>query len=113
MDRMTAEQKRLNDVSNEAMRRTHTTIDSYADALARGRPMQELTAEETQAIFRGAAWGLAYWCSLMRFERKPGAQADIAPEVELGQMLAAEFLAGFQYHKQQQALTTGEGEKAS
>jgi hypothetical protein len=110
--RVSAEESRLNEISNEVMRRVHTVIDAQNDKIAAGRPNLELTALETAAVFRGAAWGIAALVSMMRFEVKPGKEGtaeQVPPEVEMGQVLLRDFLTGYKFFKDQQTLQVPEG----
>lgn len=103
--RISAEDARLNDILNDTAKRVHTVIDHVTNKLAEGRPVPELTAAESQSVLNGAVSGIAAFCSMMRFEVKPGKDAtNVTPEDELAKAFSTQFVAAFRFYRDQQQL---------
>lgn len=89
------EEARLGAILNETMRRVHTVMAKHSETLARGRPEQALTFEETQAVLNGAVSGIAAFAAMMHFVRNPHSADQRTPEEWLADTLHHQFVEAF------------------
>lgn len=87
-------------IANNTARLVHRAICDSGEKNITMAPDGSITAEETEALINGAAWGIAAFVSQSVVVTPNGQEVTVTPEEVLAGQIAGQFVHAYRSYKQ-------------